>query len=298
MFTMHIPKYLWVDAILTATYLINRMPSHPINFKTSLFVLSKTYPHVSKSNTLSLRIFCYTTFVHIHDHNRSKLNHRAIKIVFIGYYPTQKGYQCYCLKTKKIYVSCDVIFFKNTLYFSPTSLKGEKWDEVCCSWDIHDLPLLDVKLDTIVSIYESTKISLPVTNPISPVLKIREESTLSLSKQPELQVYSRRKKSEANKKIINSTHSHEDESMVESHSLDDSGKFSHIPDLHMPITLKGVRSCTYHPISKFISYLNMSLLLHVFTSSLSSVLIPRSIEEALSVPKWKAAVLEELHALR
>ena len=101
MFTMHIPKYSWGDDILTTTYLINRMPSRPINFETPLSVLSKTYPHVSKSNTLPLRIFGCTTFVHIHDHNRSKLDPRAIKTVFIGYSPTQKGYRCYYPKTKK-----------------------------------------------------------------------------------------------------------------------------------------------------------------------------------------------------
>lgn len=299
MFTMHIPKYLWGDAILTATYLINRMPSRPINFETPLSVLSKTYPHVSKSNTLPLRIFGCTAFVHIHDHNRSKLDPRAIKTVFIGYSPTQKGYRCYCPKTKKTYISCDVTFFENTPYFSPTSLQGEKWDEACCSWDIHDLPLLDVKLDTAVSIPESTKISPPVIDPISPVLETRGDSTLSISKQPELQVYSRKKKSQANKEIMNPTHSHEDEPMVESHSPNESGKFSHIPDLDMPIALrKGVRSCTHHPISKFISYSNLSPSLHAFTSSLSSVFIPRSIEEALSIPEWKVAVLEEMHALR
>ena len=84
---------------------------------------------------------------------------------------------------------------------------------------------------------------------------------------------------------MNLTHSHKDKPMVESHSPNELGKFSLILDLRMPIALrKSVKSCTHHPISKFISYSNLSLSLHDFTSSLSSVLIPRSIEEVLSVP--------------
>ena len=131
MFTMNVPKYLWGDAILTATYLINRLPSRPINFETPLSILTKTYLQVSTSNTLPLKTFGYTTFFHIHDHNRNKLDPRALKTIFIGYSPTQKGYCCYCPQNKKTYVSRDVTFFENTLYFSPTSLQGEKHDEAC-----------------------------------------------------------------------------------------------------------------------------------------------------------------------
>lgn len=106
------------------------------------------------------------------------------------------------------------------------------------------------------------------------------------------------KKSQENKEIMNHTHSQEDEPMVEFHSPDESGKSSPISDLDMSIPLrKVVRSCTHYLISKFISYSNLSPSLHAFTSSLSSILIPKSIEEAMFVPEWKVVILEEIHAL-
>ena len=60
---------------------------------------------------------------------------------------------------------------------------------------------------------------------------------------------------------------------------------------------KGVRSCTKHPLSKFMSYSNLSSSFAAFTSRLSCVEVPKNIQEALKVPKWKEAFLEEMRAL-
>ena len=65
-----------------------------------------------------------------------------------------------------------------------------------------------------------------------------------------------------------------------------------------PITLrKGIRNCTKHPISNHMSCKNLSPSFSVFISQLCSVDVPKNIQEAVSVPKWKEAIFEEMKAL-
>ena len=50
-------------------------------------------------------------------------------------------------------------------------------------------------------------------------------------------------------------------------------------------------------MSNFVSYKNLSPSFSAFTTHLSLVEIPKTVQEALQVPKWKEAVLEEMRAL-
>ena len=43
----------------------------------------------------------------------------------MGYSSTQKGYKCYHPPTRKLYISADVTFVENKLYFSTPYLHGE-----------------------------------------------------------------------------------------------------------------------------------------------------------------------------
>jgi IS30 family transposase len=54
-FTNKVPKYLWGEVILTATYLINRMPTRVLNFKTPLQVFTNCNPKFRLSSTLPLK---------------------------------------------------------------------------------------------------------------------------------------------------------------------------------------------------------------------------------------------------
>lgn len=48
----------------------------------------------------------------------------------------------------------------------------------------------------------------------------------------------------------------------------------------------------------FVSYKELSPSYSAFTSQLSSVEIPTNVQDALQVPEWKEAILEELQALK
>ena len=57
LFTPHVPKRLWGDIILTATYLINRMSSRVFKSKTPMQTLLETYPHSHLMSQIPLKVF-------------------------------------------------------------------------------------------------------------------------------------------------------------------------------------------------------------------------------------------------
>ena len=61
-------------------------------------------------------VFDCTCFVQDLSPGLDKLSPRFIKCVFVGYYRTQKGYQCYNPSIRKYLVSADVIFFESVPY--------------------------------------------------------------------------------------------------------------------------------------------------------------------------------------
>ena len=104
------PKHYCGEAVLTTAHLINRLPSPVLGFKNPMQVFSQFFPNFNTSNNLTPRIFGCVLFVHIHDHNKGKLDPCALKCIFIGYSSTQKGYKCYHPLIRKFFVSANVAF--------------------------------------------------------------------------------------------------------------------------------------------------------------------------------------------
>ncbi|RVW42015.1 Retrovirus-related Pol polyprotein from transposon RE2 [Vitis vinifera] len=91
----HVPFRFWGDAVLTACYLINRMPSSVLHDQIPHSLLFPDQPLYF----LPPRVFGCTCFVHILTPGQDKLSAKAMKCLFLGYSRLQKGYRCYSLET-------------------------------------------------------------------------------------------------------------------------------------------------------------------------------------------------------
>ncbi|XP_024024098.1 uncharacterized protein LOC112092356 [Morus notabilis] len=72
-----------------------------------------------------------------------------------------------------------------------------------------------------------------------------------------------------------------------------------IPDIDIPIAhRKKPRSCTLHPISKFVSQENLTNGFQAFVSNLNNIEILKNVQKALAIPEWRNVVMEEMRALK
>ncbi|RVW97724.1 Retrovirus-related Pol polyprotein from transposon RE2 [Vitis vinifera] len=90
----------WGEAITSAAYLINRVPSNSINFQTPLQALTNAVVAPIVPN-LPPRVFGCVAFVHLHKHQRTKLTSHALQCVFVGYALHKKGYYVTILQLDK-----------------------------------------------------------------------------------------------------------------------------------------------------------------------------------------------------
>lgn len=91
MFTMNVPKYLWGEAVLTATYLINRMPSRVLGFISPKQKLLSQFPHCLLLSELPLKTFGCTAYVYLQSHYRSKIDKKIYKVYFYWLFRLSKG---------------------------------------------------------------------------------------------------------------------------------------------------------------------------------------------------------------
>ena len=119
MLQMNVPKRFWSQGVMAAAYIINRLPSRVLEFKSPLEVMKGR-----KIDLSHLRVFGCICFVHIQSLHRDKLDPRAAKCIFLGYSSTQKGYKCYNPQLRRLIVSKDVRFHE-TNPFSASQVNSQ-----------------------------------------------------------------------------------------------------------------------------------------------------------------------------
>jgi len=105
----NIPLKYWDHAFVTASYLINRLPTLILGHKSPHFVLLGKEPDYR-----SLRTFGCACFPFLRPYNVNKLDYRSQECIFLGYSMSHKGYKCLS-SSGRVYISKDVLF--NELHF-------------------------------------------------------------------------------------------------------------------------------------------------------------------------------------
>ena len=115
-FQAHLPLKFWGDCVLTATYIINRLPTRILQNYTPYEKLLHKAPQYQH-----MRVFGCLAFASNPTKTGDKFQSRGVPCLFLGYPVTQKGYKLLNLLTDQTFVSRDVIFHEHIFPFQQSS---------------------------------------------------------------------------------------------------------------------------------------------------------------------------------
>ena len=227
-------------------------------------------------------------FVHLHKHQRTKLTSHALQCVFVGYALHKKGYRCYHPPTRRMFITMDVVFHEDSMYFSfESELQGEYHKEI---------QTLDYDISKEDEYGQFELVNQEAGEPSSndhpkakEVIKEGRDSTIEPSEQFGFE--------DAFIEIPNQSSSAE--SVL---NLEPDPSMKQLPYRHN----RGSPKPTYEPelstkvkyfMSNYVFNHRLSESSKSFINQLSTVAIPNSVQEALANPRWKAAMNEEMKSL-
>lgn len=117
MFHSHIPLVYWDECIMSAVFLINRLPSHVLKNKSPFQILMNKIPDYH-----SLRSFGCLCYKSTSLKGRSNFDPREKACIFLRYPTGYKGYRLLDLETNSISTSRHVIFHETIFSFVASSL--------------------------------------------------------------------------------------------------------------------------------------------------------------------------------
>ena len=107
----NMPKEFWAEAVSCAVYFSNRSPTSNLKDQTPQEAWSGRKPSANH-----LHVFGSITYTHVPKQERSKLDDRSAKYVFVGYDAQSKGYKLYNPSDGKVVVSHDVEFDEEAVW--------------------------------------------------------------------------------------------------------------------------------------------------------------------------------------
>ncbi|KAK1422393.1 hypothetical protein QVD17_25482 [Tagetes erecta] len=300
-----VPKSFWPEALATAAYLINRLPTKALNLKTPIQTLSE-FTKIPSTLTLQPRIFGCSVFVHIPKTDRNKLDPCAEKCVFVGYGVNQKGYRCYSPKKRNVITTMNCNFLETEYFYnSQHSGLGENEYEDALSW-LKSFPHTATESEE--SLNSATQESPDLMSEVSRSHSIETNLDNNLETNPNNSEHVATNLE--NPEIIIEQVEQVDPDAVRQETPEENDTTQEVTSIKYvlpPRTNRGIPPKRYSPEkeaqkSKYpmanIATGNLSKEAKAFVSSLYSEQIPTTLEEALNTKRWKDAMEVEMDALK
>jgi hypothetical protein len=100
-----LPGYFWGEAVATAVYLLNRLPTKSVEGMTPFEAWYGKKPAAHHLHTFGCIAHVKNTSPHL-----KKLDDRSTKMIFVGYEPGTKAYRAYNPATGRVHITRDVVF--------------------------------------------------------------------------------------------------------------------------------------------------------------------------------------------
>lgn len=129
MIASSVPLYFWAEAICTSVFLIKRLPTPTLGWRSPFEALFGRLPDYK-----ALRPFGCACYPHLAPYTAHKLEPRSRQCLFLGYSPNHKGYRCLDPSSGRVFISRHVIFDELSFPFatiqSPGSTNGTSYDDM------------------------------------------------------------------------------------------------------------------------------------------------------------------------
>ncbi|KAG8492199.1 hypothetical protein CXB51_009896 [Gossypium anomalum] len=162
-FEKNLPKNLWAEAVNTAVYVQNRLPTKALEQKTPFEAWFGFKPSLAH-----LRIFGCLCYSQVPAVKRSKLDKKAQASILVGYSSEKKGYRILDPSTNKVFASRDVVFNERARWNWDTNepevvsedlvVDQTEPEESSPEMDFDDVPIRGTR--SLAEIYERAHIAL------------------------------------------------------------------------------------------------------------------------------------------
>ncbi|KAJ9542625.1 hypothetical protein OSB04_029131 [Centaurea solstitialis] len=288
----NLPKRFWGECILTAAFVINRLPSKVIKNKTPFELIWNREPDYDL-----LKVFGCLVYFKNTNTKGDKFEEKGKPGVFLGYPPGTKGYKIFDLETRKLIVSRDVNFHEENFPFKHVQ-EGHEKDTVepmiCHDCHCHDEPILT-----------QSEVQHPMEQDFQMHHDPVSEQNNSHEVPDEHEVDQENNEGELNSDDLETNEPNE-EAHSETRPTRTRTQPSRFKDFvvqvppsvnHPASTSNQVTSTVCHPISNFVSYDNFSANHKAFLTAINNNDEPKHFKQAAKDARWREAMQTEIKAL-